>query len=133
MTPQKLALELLKGIETGEISLSTGSGIATGDDAPQVRAEKIIAGVRQQLPPSASGAEELAAVLRAARGQLVLEGLDPVDRDEAEETVEKIEKEMARPEPNKDRVGRWVESVEKVSAVVGQVIRRARAIGAIIV
>jgi hypothetical protein len=45
--------------------------------------------------------------------------------------VEKIEKEMAKPEPNKDRVSRWVENVEKVSGVVGKVLRGAGAIAGI--
>lgn len=104
-------------------------GSAIGDNA-QVVAGKIVNSVRQQLPPNASKADELKAILASALEQLAKEKLEEEDRTEAEEALGKIGKEMAKPEPSKDRITRWVENVQKVSAVVGGVVRSAGAIAA---
>jgi hypothetical protein len=104
------------------------SGSAFGDSA-RVRNKKRGSAKKR---PSAT-ARELKAVLKAALEELAKEQLDEEDKKEVKETVETIEKEMAKPEPNKDRVTRWVEGVEKVSAVVGGLIRGAKAVAALFV
>ncbi|MBP3956243.1 hypothetical protein J8F10_13215 [Gemmata sp. G18] len=110
---------------TGNVS---GSAIGRG---ASVTAEQIITTIRQQLPPSATSGEELKEIVKAALAQLASEKLDPDDHKEAQETVEKIEKEMAKPDPSKERVGRWVGAVEQISAVTGGVLRAAGSIAAL--
>ena len=106
------------------------SGSAIGRGA-SVTAEQIITTIRQQLPPSATSGDELKEIVKAALAQLASEKLDPDDHKEAQETVEKIEKEMAKPDPSKERVGRWVGAVEQISAVTGKVLRAAGSIAAL--
>ena len=145
ITPQELALELLKGLESGDISQpypqtkpnnSAGGGdlvgAATGDNA-RVLAEQIINTVHQQLPKTASEAEELAAVLNAALEQLRKEQLDSESRAEAEGTVTKIKKEMAKPTPNGKLVKGWLGTIDAVSETVGKVIRGAKSIASMFV
>lgn len=106
------------------------TGVAIGDGA-QVTAEKIIANIRQQLPPSASKTDELKAILKAALEELTKEELEAEARQEAEQTVGKIEKEMAKPEPNGKLVKGWLGTVDAVSETVGKIVRSAAAIAAL--
>ncbi|VTR94902.1 Uncharacterized protein OS=Candidatus Entotheonella sp. TSY2 GN=ETSY2_49915 PE=4 SV=1 [Gemmata massiliana] len=105
------------------------SGSAVGRGA-SVTAEQIVTNIRQQLPSGASSAEELKKFLEAALTQLAAENLDPDDHKEAKDNVERIEKETAKSDPNKDRVRGWVEAIERISPVTGRALRAASWIAA---
>ncbi|HEY1187811.1 MAG TPA: COR domain-containing protein, partial [Gemmata sp.] len=124
---QKIRMGDNTTVNTGGRNI-TGAAIGAG---AQVTAEKIISNVRQQLPESASRADVLAAVLKAALVQLAREDLKPKKRAEAEEMVGKIEKELKDPEPDPDLVKGWLGTIDAVSATASKILRDAGAIAAL--
>ncbi|VTR93317.1 small gtp-binding protein : Leucine-rich-repeat protein OS=Acaryochloris marina (strain MBIC 11017) GN=AM1_1973 PE=4 SV=1: LRR_4: LRR_6: LRR_6: LRR_6: LRR_6: LRR_8: Miro [Gemmata massiliana] len=75
---------------------------------------------------------ELKELLEKVLAQLAAEKLSPDDHADAKETVEKIEEELAKPAPSKDRVDRLVSTIERISAVAGGVLRAAGSIAALL-
>ena len=119
-------IQLAQSIRTGQIS------------AEEIKARNLVSGLQYIADPAQASVDDLRQELLALRAQLEQaiasqEFADPADAEDAQESLATAEKELAKPQPNGNRVLRKLDELSQIVIRSADTAEAAGKLGALVI